>query len=365
MQLYIQDPADQQAPFLHERILKVCEGATRGAGAFGFVTTEGVDLLLRDEVFMRFATRGTFNLIVGVDEVTNRRALTALEEMSGELPGLTVRVFYHSLRQPIFHPKCCWFRHRTKGFLVTGSGNLTAMGLRGNWEAFAIGELQVDAANALEAQWMRWVEVHTADLRPLDDEDVLAQAARNVWRRRPGGPPPTPEEEELEAADEAAAGSTRLLRVLVAEIPRASTRWNQANFDLNTFRHFFGAEPGAVQRVVLQHVDPFGSLESLEIRPSVSVASRNFRFELQAAAGLMYPRAGRPIVVFVEIASRTFRYRLLMPSNPQHRIMNSFLDTAVGTGGGDRMRRVITNTDVLRQAWPDSPLWRVPLQVQD
>jgi hypothetical protein len=37
---------DPQAPFLQERILQVCEGATRGAGAFAFVTSEGVDLLL-------------------------------------------------------------------------------------------------------------------------------------------------------------------------------------------------------------------------------------------------------------------------------------------------------------------------------
>jgi adenine-specific DNA-methyltransferase len=75
VQLYIQDPTDQQAPVLHERILEVCEGALRGAGAFAFVTREGVDLLLKDEVFKRFATRGAFQLIVGVDEVTNVRAI--------------------------------------------------------------------------------------------------------------------------------------------------------------------------------------------------------------------------------------------------------------------------------------------------
>jgi hypothetical protein len=323
-----------------------------------------VDLLLKDEVFQRFSARGTFDLIVGVDEVTNVRALKALQETSHDLPGLRVKVFYHDLRQALFHPKFCWFRHTTKAFLVAGSGNLTAKGLRGNWEAFAIAELDGNAADDLEAQWARWVEVHAPRLRPLDDENVLARAALNVRRRRALGAATPPDEEEREGTENARQGPTESRQVLVAEIPRASNRWNQANFDLNSFRNFFGAQPGVVQRVVLQHVDELGSLCSLESRPSVSVKSRNFRFELEAAAGLSYPRAGRPIAVFVKIARRTFRYRLLMPGDPQHRIMNVFLD-AMSTGRSDRMRRVMTTTDVVRQAWPDSPLWRIPLEVEE
>lgn len=365
MPLYIQDPTDQQAPFLHERILEVCEEATHGAGAFAFVTREGADLLLNDEIFRGLAARGTFDLIVGVDGVTNVRALMALQNMSRELPGLTVRVFYHDLfPQAVFHPKFCWFRHRTKGVLIAGSGNLTTRGLRGNWEAFAIVDLEVDAADALEAQWARWIEAHTAHLRPLDDENVLARAALNIQQRRPRGPAVAPEEAGFEAAEEPPAVPTQLLRVLVAEIPRGSGRWNQANFDLNSFQNFFGAQPGVVQRIVLQHVDADGVPGSLESRPSVSVPSRNFRFELKAAARLPYPEEGRPIAVFVEIAPRTFRYRLLMPNDPQYMVMNAFLDT-MWTGRSDRMRRVITTTDELQQAWPDSPLWRMPLEVED
>ncbi len=182
VRLHIQDPTDEQAPFLHEKILELCQGATHGAGAFGFVTREGVDLLLRDEVFRRFAKRGTFSLVVGIDGVTDLRALASLQEASGGLPGLTTRVFYHDLPQPVFHPKFCWFRHRRRGFLVTGSGNLTARGLRANWEAFAVDELDVKETKALEIQWTRWVALHGARLRPLDDAEVLARVAQNVRR---------------------------------------------------------------------------------------------------------------------------------------------------------------------------------------
>jgi hypothetical protein len=325
-----------------------------------------VNLLLNDEIFRGLAERGTFYLIVGVDGVTNARALMALQNMSHDLPGLTVKVFYHDLfPQAMFHPKFCWFRHRTRGFLITGSGNLTTRGLRGNWEAFAIAELDVNATDALETQWAQWIEVHAAHLRPLDDEEVLARAVLNIQQRRPPRPAVAPEEAELEAPEEPPAVPTQSLRVLVAEIPRGSTRWNQANFDIGSFRNFFGAQPGGVvQRIVLQHVDANGVPGSLESRPSVSVKSHNFRFELEAAAGLPYPEADRPIAVFVEIAPRTFRYRLLMPNDPQYRIINAFLDSIAG-GRTDRMRRVITNTDKLQQAWPDSPLWRLPLEMDD
>jgi hypothetical protein len=246
MQLYIQDPTDQQAPIFHEKILEICDGAMRGAGAFAFATRDGVHLLLGDEVFRKFLGRGTFDLIVGVDEVTDSRALEALKEMSRESSGLRVRVFFHNLPLPMFHPKCCWFRHRTNGFLVAGSGNLTARGLRGNWEAFAIAELDAKSMDALEAQWKRWVGMHTKRLLSLDDKSVLDRAALNVRKRREGTQVPVPETEEREADGETIAALTRPRQVLVAEIPRASDRWNQANFDLRSFRDFFGAQPGTV-----------------------------------------------------------------------------------------------------------------------
>ncbi len=353
---------DQESPSLHETILELCEGATHGAGAFAFATREGVDLLLRDDVFRMFARRGTFSLVVGVDGVTDVRALAVLQEASADLPGLTAKVFYHDLPRPVFHPKFCWFRHKRKGFLVTGSGNLTARGLRGNWEAFVVDELGVQEANALEAQWKRWVGLHGARLRHLDDGDVLARAALNVRRAMPGRPAPAREEEDLEAEEEPMIDLAPSHRVLIAEIPRAGGRWKQANFDLDTFREFFGVRPDTVRRVVFQPVDESGELGALESRPSVSVRSKNYRFELEAAAGLPYPVAGRPIAVFVEIAPRTYRYQLLMPTDPHYGTVDAFLGHE-WTGRSDRMRRVRTTTDLLRPSWPDSPLWRMPLEI--
>ena len=46
--------------------------------------------------------------------------------------------------------------------------------------------------------------------------------------------------------------------VLIAEIPKSGDRWNQANFDLETFRNYFGAIPGHTQRIILTHIDSEG-----------------------------------------------------------------------------------------------------------
>jgi hypothetical protein len=247
---------------------------------------------------------------------------------------------------------------------MAGSGNLTARGLRGNWEAFILDELDEIAAEALESQWTRWVERNSENLRPLDDEKVFTRASLNIRKLVPRPIVRISEEENDQILIEPAEDIPQSRAVLVAELPRASNRWNQANFDLNSFRNFFDAEPGRTQRIVLQHVGTDGSLEELENRPSVSVRSRNFRFELEAASGLSYPSEGRPIAVFIKIALRTFRYRLLMPSDPQYRIVKNFLE-ANSTSSNTRMQRVITDTGTLKHEWPDSPLWVKPLDIEE
>jgi hypothetical protein len=134
--------------------------------------------------------------------------------------------------------------------------------------------------------------------------------------------------------------------VLVAEIPRGGSRWNQANFNLETFRGFFGASPGKTQRIILTHIAIDGTAGNQEIRPSVSVKSNNHRFELEAASGLAYPSKGRPIAIFVRVATRTFRYRLLMPGDLGYRQAARFLNQRAPQDGNQMQRFVTTVKEV-------------------
>ena len=99
--------------------------------------------------------------------------------------------------------------------------------------------------------------------------------------------------------------------VLIAEIPASGDRWSQANFDLENYRNFFGANEAVGNRLVIfRHVNEDGTMAEYERnRPPVTVKSRNFRFELAAASGPPYPNGEfRPIAVFVRIVGRTFFY---------------------------------------------------------
>ncbi len=367
MTFFIQDPKDPVSPFLHESLLEKCEQAIGGGGAFAFATKEGAELLLTDEAFKKFLKKHPFDLLVGIDETTNVRALQALKQLTDEFDRLKVRVFHHDLPEAIFHPKFCWFRHKSGGFLVVGSGNLTRKGLRGNWEAYTVTELTSKGVEEIEKKWREWIDFHSIWLKAPDDERVLARAALNIWRAKSGGIR-IPEITETETIDGDLEVNPSALQqsdaVLVAEIPKGGKgegRWKQAGFDLDTFRTFFEVELDAVHRIVLQYVNADGTLGQIESRPRISVKSSNYRFELGAAAGLPYPdlEQGRPIGVFIRIATRSFLYYLLMPNDLHYQIVLSFLKSrTVGrTGRADSMRRVKTNAVELRLAWPDSPLW--------
>jgi hypothetical protein len=144
--------------------------------------------------------------------------------------------------------------------------------------------------------------------------------------------------------------------VLVAEIPRSGDRWAQANFDIETYENFFGAKVGSQRRVMLYHVDEAGDLAPVESRPSVEVASQNYRFELAAASGLPYPAKGRPIGVFARLSTGQFMYMLLFPGDPGHAEMEQLLATS-WAGRQDRMRRLTFEASEVRDAWPECPLW--------
>ena len=179
MELFIQDPNDDDTVYLVEEILQACDGACRGGGAFSFASAAGAKLLLSDESFVRFAAKNAFDLVIGVDAITDTKALDAIDEMAKTTAGLRARVFLHDLKGALFHPKLCWFRNEAGGSLVVGSGNLTVRGLRGNWEAFAAGALDATEADAVESVWTRWTQMNLEALVPLTDTRARAQAKKN------------------------------------------------------------------------------------------------------------------------------------------------------------------------------------------
>lgn len=343
-ELHLQDPTDGSTTLL-EHLAASAVGAVTGGAAFAFATVGGVELLLSDPDFSAFLSSAPFDLVVGVDAITTPLTLATISEAQREFPTLTCRALVHDRPNAIFHPKLAWFGGRSKCHVIVGSGNLTRGGLLSNWEAFGHAVLDAPGLKAVRRSWQDWCATNASRLRPLDDEQVLQQAVRNK------AAPRKRDEDQVERADDTLGVTPADADVLIAQIPRSSTRWKQANFDLETFQGFFQLRPGAAQRVVLFPVDAYGVVGHPEVRPSVSVQSQNYRIELGLAAGAPYPDTGRPLGVFVRLATRQFRYRLVLPGDPVYSALAAFA-LSRWQGRVDRMARVTVSFAELQRFVP-------------
>jgi HKD family nuclease len=358
--LVIQDPTNEQGTYLLESILDALPPAQKVAGGFAFASSAGIRLLTNDDLFQMIASRFPVELVIGIDAVTNSRALDELERVCRAFPSMTVRAFYNPRPESLFHPKFVFMRTAAGGTLITGSGNLTEGGLLGNWEAYSVEELNEAEINSVEDAWDAWKAKHEHAILPLDNPLVRERAAGNHVLAREGDLPTlvTPQVPLEDDPD-----TTQLLPnnadVLIAEIPRSKNRWKQANFDKYNFETFFGANKNRM--VVFRHVNGDGSMAEYERnRPPVTVKSRNFRFELNAASRLDYPENGRPIGVFIRVATRTFFYRLLLPDDPQYLTVLEILGQRGGEGD---VRRVRMTVEELRREWPTAPFWQLPSNI--
>ena len=340
-ELRIQDPTAADATLL-ELLLECTEGADHGAGVFSFASTGGVKLLFEDRVFSKFISRREFELIVGVDAITVPATLNFLQKAETEHRKLSVRVFFHRQSDVLFHPKFCWFASQRHARILVGSGNLTRNGLLRNWEAFSDTRLPKREQIRLSRTWTAWRAANANLLKPVEDPEVVARAKKNETSRR---------RRHEESDSGLAAAVPKDASVLLAEIPRGSNRWNQANFDIATFRKFFDLRPGIYRRVVLFPVQRDGAIGEPELRPSVSVRSKNYRIELGQASGLSYPENGRPIGLFLKIGPRRFRYRMLMPGSAEHAAAAAFLDQRRSLPA-NRMAREMMSLARFKAAFP-------------
>jgi HKD family nuclease len=296
--LIIQDPTNEQSTYLLESLLDALKSAEKVAGAFAFASSAGVRLFTEDEVFQEVARKHPVDLVVGIDAVTNSRALDSLDAVAKEYPNVKVRAFLNPRPEALFHPKFCWTKKKDGGHLITGSGNLTEAGLLGNWEAYSVEQLNRTGITAVESAWNSWTAKHHGSLLPLDNSDVRRLANANNILAPEGDLPtlvapatrPVPGEEPV---------TTQLMpstaAVLVAEIPQSGNRWKQANFHLDDYVNFFGVQEGVARLVIFRHVNGDGTMAEYERnRPPVTVKSRNFRFELAAASGIPYPTGWTP-----------------------------------------------------------------------
>lgn len=357
----LQDPVSGNTALV-DQVIAAMEDADECRGLFAFASRNGVDEFFGSPQAIEFLRRGTCRIVVGIDAVTTRAALERLRELESWHPGFEARVFDNTSGR-LFHPKLCYFRHQDGGqTLIVGSGNLTPGGLSGNYEAFTV--IRAAPGEELDlSAWDGFLGDHGGDLRPITDE-ALRRADQNVIRggggRGAGAGRPQPVEADIVAPPEEIEEEAGPLNpeVLVGFAPRAGGRWNQLHLNSDVISSFFRIPAHSGEPLLLRQISAGGATGPLEDRRLVySTSNKNWKVEIGAAHGVAYPpdEDGRPVVLFVQRAPRSFDYVLLLPGNPGHAELSRMLETApdkIGRG----VERVIRRLDRVRATWPGCPL---------
>ncbi|MGP4971926.1 phospholipase D family protein [Psychrobacter aquimaris] len=320
-------------------------------GAYAFVTKGGFDVMFSD-VSQKKQIKN-INLVIGMDGITNTACIEHLKKADSQL--FDIKAYIPTTNAAIFHPKFCILANEdhSRGWLIIGSGNLTVRGIRKNQEAYTAIELFSSDLTDVIQTWDNWLGVTHQNLKRLDDDIVTTKAEKNSNMFRGSvkakGSRKRAKERNKEIGKEAKKKDSQSIHeniylderkdfdgwsfnadseVLIAEIPKASNRWNQANFNKATYLDYFaGSLKTSKKQVILRHVDPVsGWLDGIEHRPCVAVKSKNFRVELSAAAGLEYPKEGSPIAVFINVGKRTFIYSLFMPENDYYSTLKEWVN---------------------------------------
>jgi hypothetical protein len=342
------------ADTLHAALTAAAAGATGGFAAFAFATATGIDTALAEPAVRELLGTGQFQLVVGLDAITDTAAVAAIKTAKAALPNASVSLFYNPKGGVLYHPKTMFFKQPVGGQCLTGSGNLTLGGLRNNWEAFWTADVSAAEATVLEAQWSKWVADHADNLLSPDDPRVTAQAALNAkTRSKIQKAVKETDGEALAALEEEAAEAASLNPFLIAEVPK--NRPGQADFGIDTYQGFFGVTIGKQREVTFYQVRPDGSLAPPEHRNAVAVKSSNYRFEVEALSGLQHPANDHFILVFERIGKSEYRYVLLKPGEVGHASVQKFLNDNYFVSGNSKRRVVVTRSDV-QAAWADNPL---------
>ena len=333
-------------------------------------------------------------VILGVDQKATSKE--ALEEV------LTWNVdarIYHTNSNNIFHPKVYLFENRDIFTLIVGSNNLTVPGLVQNIECSLLIKDTIDPTSVHDDFYRYWkgmlerTETHlysvtqkliddlfrdkvitSEDLRSRRYDDGADKKEKSKERatsfqnatiqKFPEGfrPKRLVKIKQVETIKDATKEVEKSIKignaVLIAEIPKAGSRWKQANFSQNVFENFFGAKKGDNSyKVKLTNIKKDGTLGEVVESQSVTVKSKNYRFELRCdETNQPYPSGDdRPIGLFIKKDTQNYMYQVLMPSDDIFKKIKDYLymETKGQKVRKDLMRRYIADVEVIHALYPE------------
>ncbi|MHC1723933.1 MAG: phospholipase D family protein [Aminipila sp.] len=313
----IQDPRYENGRLLNEALLEACENALYGAGTYAFVSADGIKLLMGNETFERFITLGKYELIIGMDQITNTRTLAAIKMFCEQYPNLSVKAFIHNTKGSTYHPKYSWFRYNNGGMLVLGSGNLTAKGLRINTEAFVMQRVNEEEIISIEKKWADWVNSSREYIKPLQDPEVILRAQENMNQIIKNTKVTDWDEEN--GAWKFELSNEILITEIAARRGYKKNNHYQVEFDIQTGNTFFGTEFCPRKNIILRKITPQGFIQDIETRSINVTSNKKYQIELISHENQQKIGQGYPFAIFVKLSLRTFLYMIIVPDDRGYR----------------------------------------------
>ena len=333
-------------------------------------------------------------VVLGIDQKGTSKE--ALEEVLSW--NVDARV-YHTISNNIFHPKVYLFENRDIFTLIVGSNNLTVPGLVQNIECSLLIKDTIDPSSVHDDFYRYWkgildgTETHLYPLtqkfidnlfnskvilseeqrsKRYDDgtdstdglmKDVITFTKATIQKFPEGfRPKRLVKIKHFKTTKKETKKVEKTIKienaVLIAEIPKAGNRWKQANFSQAVFEDFFGATRGDNSyKIKLTNIKKDGTLGEVTESQSVTVLSRNYRFELRCdETNQPYPSGtDRPIGLFVKENEQNYMYQILMPYDDNYSKIKEYLyrETAHKKGRKDLMRRHIADVEAIHALYPE------------
>lgn len=351
MPLILQDPCALTPNLLLDELENHFKDADAIYCAFAFVTASGVNLLFDQAGVKANLEQAKTHLIIGMDAITDARAISKLSGLCSQFKGFSVQVFLPRAGG-IFHPKFSWVKKGNTGVVITGSGNLTNGGLKNNFEAFSVTQIDQQAVKAIENSWNKFLADNPDNLFPLDAKEVEEAAQENaklkkaikIIRKKVG--------KKVVSGVMPEKGSA----VFIEELTKGRGG-KQRDVGKWAAENFFGKNP----KLFLTHINDQGQRADEETRKVSSKGSVNFAIDLDASKGLIPIDGHMPIAVFIRINPLNFFYHIVSVGSEHYDTVSSYLIKEVGEVPAGKAKRLKKEMSIqtLQEIWPTAPFWSI------
>lgn len=352
MPLVLQDPNAPTPNSLLDELEKHFKDADAIYCAFAFVTARGINLLFdQAEEVKANLEHVKIHLVIGMDAITNTKAIEKLSALCLKYQNFSVQAFLPR-SGGIFHPKFSWVKKGKTGIVITGSGNLTNGGLKNNFEAFSVIQIDHQTVKIAEENWNKFLANNPDSLFALDAKEVIEAAQQNEKLKKATKKIRKEAGKKVDSDVIPEKGSV----VFIEELTKGRGGKQR---DVGTWASKNYFEKNA--RLFLTHVNDQGQCGDVEARKLILKPSKNFALDLGASDGLEPIDGKMPIAIFIRTHPFTYYYHIIPFNGKSSKVITAYLEKNAKKVQKGHARRIEKQLSILelKAIWPDAPFWRI------